>query len=57
MMKIYELTPSEIRALAEDLQHAVETGRAVRVASDGGTVKVKVGGDMWTPPLGNEEVH
>jgi hypothetical protein len=52
-MKVYELTPREIRDLADGLAHAVETGRAVRVASDGGMVKVKVGGGMWSPPLGD----
>jgi hypothetical protein len=48
---IYVLSTREAQAVAADVARAAETGREVAVTVDGG-VKIKIGGGMWSPPLG-----
>lgn len=52
-MRIYELSPDEIRRLAQDLRDAQRFDLRVRVAiqGDAGPI-VKVSEGMWCAPLG-----
>lgn len=52
-MNVILLSKREAAAVAASLAQAVEDGREVRVAVDGG-FKFKIGGGMWTPPLGKD---
>lgn len=55
MNAIHRLSYREISLLRDMLTDALDNGRTVRLASDEGTVKAKVGEDGWTPPLGTPE--
>jgi len=48
---IYVLSAREAQAVAADVLRAAEAGREVAITVDGG-IKIKIGGGMWSPPLG-----
>lgn len=54
-MEIYLLTASEVDDLSYALRGAVTLGREVRLARHGSGIAFKVGGGMWSPPLGELE--
>jgi hypothetical protein len=54
-MKIYKLSPAERQGLLRAATSAVEQERDVRVAVDGDRVKIKIGGGVWSLPLGEIE--
>lgn len=54
-MRIIQLTTMEIIELAEAATRADAEGKAFRLACDGGGIKYKVGGGMWSAPIGWQE--
>jgi hypothetical protein len=51
-MIIYELSEKDVGVIQELLSHA--EGRPVRISMESG-LKVKVGGGIWTAPMGKKE--
>jgi hypothetical protein len=56
-MFVIKLSPAEVSDLIAMLQYAQKGFREVRVAADpiDQAFKVKVGGDVWSPPMGTVE--
>jgi hypothetical protein len=58
-MEIYEITGNDLRMFLGELGAQTDPAKngihTVRVAIDDGTVKVKVNGYTWSPPLGKRE--
>jgi hypothetical protein len=51
-MRVILLSPDELNLIIDNLSLAEATEQSVRVADDGGSLKVKIGCSAWSPPLG-----
>ena len=54
-MEIIELSKTEILALADMATKAFADDRSFRIARNGTGISFKIGGGMWTAPMGDTE--
>lgn len=54
-MKVFKLSQAEVLTLAEAATRADAEGRTFKVAFTGTGLVYKVGGGMWTAPLGKPD--